>query len=123
MSRSLKLYIAWLVSVSAVALFLTSFVFASLPDPEEQRVLGMWKDISVPLGISPEIDALAGLLFWTVITLFAGALPVRMPRGTLVTVAIAPIIAAMALGCLWGIRALEAGSAWGGLRLCFQRAT
>src|SRR5688500_18879823 len=98
MSRSLKLYIAGLVSVSAVALVLTSFVFASLPDPRDQRVLGMWKDISVPLGISPEVDTLAGLLFWTVITLFAGALPVRMPRGTLVTVAIAPIIAAMALG-------------------------
>ena len=40
----------------------------------------------------------AGLVFWTLITLFAGALPVRMPRGTLVSVAIAPIIAAMALG-------------------------
>ena len=39
-----------------------------------------------------------GVGFWTLMTLFAGALPVRMPRGTLVSVAIAPIIAAMALG-------------------------
>jgi hypothetical protein len=31
-------------------------------------------------------------------------------------------IAAMTAGCLWGVRALEAGSAWGGLRLCFRRA-
>jgi uncharacterized membrane protein YedE/YeeE len=30
-------------------------------------------------------------------------------------------IAAMVLGCVWGIRALEAGSAWGGLKLCFGR--
>jgi len=30
-------------------------------------------------------------------------------------------IAAMIAGCLWGVRALEAGSAWGGLRLCFRR--
>src|SRR5215213_7452981 len=94
MSRSLKLYIAGLVSVSAFALVLTSFVFAQSPE----RVLGMRPEISVPLGVSREADAIAGLIFWTVITLFAGALPVRMPRGTLVTVAIAPIIAAMALG-------------------------
>src|SRR6202008_3214654 len=32
------------------------------------------------------------------LTLFAGALPVRMPRGTMVSVAMAPIVAAMALG-------------------------
>jgi putative nucleotidyltransferase with HDIG domain len=41
---------------------------------------------------------LLGVVFWTVITLFASALPVRMPFGTLVSVAIAPIVAAMALG-------------------------
>ena len=45
-----------------------------------------------------EVDVLLGLAFWTVITLFAGALPVRMPRGTFVRVSIAPIVAAMALG-------------------------
>ena len=30
-------------------------------------------------------------------------------------------IAAMIAGCVWGIRALETGSAWRGLRLCFGR--
>ncbi len=30
-------------------------------------------------------------------------------------------IAAMVGGCVWGIRALETGSAWGGLKLCFGR--
>jgi uncharacterized membrane protein YedE/YeeE len=30
-------------------------------------------------------------------------------------------IAAMIAGCVWGIRALEAGSAWGGLKLCIGR--
>jgi HD-GYP domain-containing protein (c-di-GMP phosphodiesterase class II) len=94
MSRSLKLYIAGLVSISAVALLLTSFVFAQ----HDGWVLGMRPEIAIPLNISPEIDALAGVTFWIVITLFAGALPVRMPRGTLVSVSIAPIIAAMALG-------------------------
>ena len=94
MSRSLRLYIAGLVSVCAVALLLTSFVFAQSTD----RVLGMRPEISIPLSDSAEANALAGLIFWTAITLFAGALPVRMPRGTLVTVAIAPIIATMALG-------------------------
>jgi HD-GYP domain-containing protein (c-di-GMP phosphodiesterase class II) len=44
------------------------------------------------------LATLVGAAFWTVITLFAGALPVRMPRGTLVSVAIAPIVAAMYLG-------------------------
>ncbi len=40
----------------------------------------------------------AGVAFWCVITLVASALPVRMPRGTMVGVSIAPIIAATALG-------------------------
>ena len=94
MSRSLKLYIAGLVSVSALALVLTSFVFGSNP----ALVLGMRSQIQIPLTGSDEANAFIGLAFWTCITLFAGALPVRMPRGTLVTVAIAPIIAAMVLG-------------------------
>ena len=37
-------------------------------------------------------------VFWILITFFAVALPVRMPHGTLVSVAFAPIVAAMALG-------------------------
>jgi HD-GYP domain-containing protein (c-di-GMP phosphodiesterase class II) len=39
-----------------------------------------------------------GLGFWVALTLVASALPVQMPRGTMVAVSIAPIIGAMALG-------------------------
>jgi putative nucleotidyltransferase with HDIG domain len=86
MSRSLKLYIAWLVSFSAAALLLTSLRF------------GVSQEIALGVTSSSQLNVLLGLAFWTVITLFAGALPVRMPRGTFVSVSIAPVIAAMALG-------------------------
>jgi putative nucleotidyltransferase with HDIG domain len=98
MSRSLKLYITGLVSVSVIALILTSFVFSADPT----RIAGFRSDIAPTLGHSTQPQTLGGVLlgvaFWTVITLFAGALPVRMPRGTLISVAIAPIVAAMVLG-------------------------
>jgi HD-GYP domain-containing protein (c-di-GMP phosphodiesterase class II) len=97
MSRSLKLYITGLVSISALALALTSFVLFQDPD----RVAGFRPEIYLKLSATAQptvITTIAGVLFWTFITLFAGALPVRMPRGTLVSVAIAPIVAAMALG-------------------------
>jgi putative nucleotidyltransferase with HDIG domain len=96
MSRSLKLYIAGLVGFGAFALLLTSFVYAAVT--------------SWPLGIREEIalfggqrnpdaaNVLLGVAFWTIVTLFAGALPVRMPRGTMVSVSMAPIVAAMVLG-------------------------
>ena len=98
MSRPLKLYITGLVSLSVLALALTSFVFLG----DQARVAGLRPEIA--LRFTPDdspptlVQAFAGLMFWTLITLFAGALPVRMPRGTLVSVAIAPIVAAMALG-------------------------
>jgi putative nucleotidyltransferase with HDIG domain len=94
MSRSLKLYIAGLVSASAIALLLTSFVFAQRDD----LVLGMRPEISIDPDRPSQLNMMLGLGFWTLVTLFAGALPVRMPRGTLVSVAIAPILAAMTLG-------------------------
>jgi putative nucleotidyltransferase with HDIG domain len=96
MSRSLKLYIAWLVSVSAVALLLTSFVFAQRSSPD--YILGIRTAIKLDAAGPLAVDTLAGVGFWIVITLFAGALPVRMPRGTFVSVSIAPIVGAMALG-------------------------
>ena len=94
MPRSLKVYIAGLVSISALALILTSFVFLQRPD----YVLGMDEAIGPSILDSDELDVLLGLGFWTLITLLASSMPVRMPRGTLVSVSIAPIIAAMALG-------------------------
>jgi putative nucleotidyltransferase with HDIG domain len=99
-SRSLKLWIAGLVGISAIALVLASLVFSGDPT----RIAGLRPEIG--LGWDPKdpttkptaLATIGGLIFWTVITMFAGALPVRMPRGTLVSVAIAPIVAAMSLG-------------------------
>src|SRR5215207_7958165 len=94
MSRSLKLYLTGLVSCSAIALLLTGFAFSR----DTRFILGMRPQISVDPNSLTELNVFLGLAFWTLITLFAGALPVRMPRGTLVSVAIAPILAAMTLG-------------------------
>src|SRR5690349_968121 len=96
MTRSLKLLIAGLVGTSALALLLTSFVFSADPD----RILGVRRAIAPEIGdlTSTPWGVPAGIAFWTVLTLLASALPVRMPYGTLVSVAIAPIVATMALG-------------------------
>ncbi len=93
MPRALKLYIIGLVGTSALALGITSLVFVGRPG----YILGMTPQISVTTP-ADERGVLAGLAFWIVIALFASALPVRMPRGTLVSVSIAPIVAAMVLG-------------------------
>src|SRR6185312_2111260 len=97
MSRSLKLCITGLVSLSAIALLLTSFVYATRMDRSD-LVFGVRTAISPGVDLPTNVGVLAGLVFWVALTLFAGALPVRMPRGTMVSVAMAPIVAAMALG-------------------------
>jgi putative nucleotidyltransferase with HDIG domain len=88
MRRSLKLYIAGLVVLSAVALGATSLVFGI-----DDRIA-----IKIAGGSVTPLEKLLGLAFWIVVALFASALPVRMPRGMLVAVSIAPVIAAMNLG-------------------------
>ncbi len=92
MPKALKIYIAGLVGASAVALVATSFVFLQKPG----YILGMRPAISVTE--PTDLGVLLGLAFWILLTLFASAFPVRMPRGTLVSVAIAPIVAASILG-------------------------
>jgi putative nucleotidyltransferase with HDIG domain len=94
MSRSLKLYMTGLVSLSVLTLLLTSFLYAA----DSRFPFGIRPEIAIELGQLDAVEVLAGLAFWTLITLFAGALPVRMPRGTLVSVSIAPIVATMVLG-------------------------
>ncbi len=89
MSRSLKVYIAGLVTLGALALLVTSLVFPV------HSAIGLEFDGAA--GIS-EAERLTGLGFWIVVSLFASALPVQMPRGILVAVSIAPIVAAMNLG-------------------------
>ena len=90
MPRSLKLYITLLVALSAVALAVTSFVF------------GIHPAIAIQVDGDPTtastFEIALGLTFWTAVTVLASALPVRMPRGMLVTVSIAPVIAATTLG-------------------------
>ncbi len=46
----------------------------------------------------PGFNAWLGIAYWTVLTLVAQAFPVKMPRGAVVSVAIAPILAAAAVG-------------------------
>jgi len=87
--KTLKLFIATLVASSAVALLATSFVF-----PIDAR-------IALDLDASAEAtlpEQVAGVVFWILATLLASALPVQMPGGFLITVSIAPIIAATAIG-------------------------
>src|SRR3954469_6070385 len=89
MSKALKLYIAGLVVVSVIALIGTRLWF------------GVASRIALEFDGHPgasDTEILAGLLFWIVVTLFASALPVKMPGGLLVAVSIAPCIAAMNLG-------------------------
>ena len=51
------------------------------------------------VGASPgQLNILAGIVFWILLTLVASALPVRLPRGTQQGVAFAPVIAAITLG-------------------------
>ncbi len=89
MPRSLKLYIFGLVAFSAVALPVTSLVF------------GVDNRIAIEFDGAPgssSLELAARVSFWIVVTLFASALPVQLPGGLLVAVAIAPCIAAMSLG-------------------------
>ncbi len=76
MSRSLKLLLMAVIT-TAIIVVLGSVVYARLPDD-----LGGW----------------GGVAYWTALTLIAQAFPVKMPRGTVVSVAIAPILAASAVG-------------------------
>jgi putative nucleotidyltransferase with HDIG domain len=48
--------------------------------------------------IGSTLGGTIGLVFWTLATLLASALPVRLPRGTVVSVAAAPMIAVFVLG-------------------------
>jgi HD-GYP domain-containing protein (c-di-GMP phosphodiesterase class II) len=86
MPRSLKIGITGLVALSALALAVTSLVI-----PVDSRIGLGWFDDS-------QVDVLAGIAFWTAMTLLASALPVKMPRGFQVNTSIATLVAAMSLG-------------------------
>ncbi len=86
MPKYLKLYIFGVVTAAAVAMVVTTLVFG----------------VNSRIGISSTLPAAAsvalGIAFWTALTLVASTLPVKMPRGTLVAVSVAPILAANNLG-------------------------
>ena len=86
MSRALKLYIATLVAACALAVVATSVCVPVDP--------------AIGLGVfgSESVDTWAGLVFWIAVTASASALPVVMPRGTVASTSIAPIVAVMVLG-------------------------
>jgi putative nucleotidyltransferase with HDIG domain len=79
------------VTLSAIALVVATFVFPA----ERQIALG----VSGLIGLQPSTsEILLGMAFWTVLTLIASALPVRLPLGTQQAVAMAPVLAAITLG-------------------------
>ena len=86
MATQLKLYIIGVVAVGALALVVTTLVFP------------VGEQIGLGQSIFGSASPLAGLMFWCAVTLLASALPVQMPRGTMVGVSIAPLIAATVLG-------------------------
>ena len=91
MPRLLKLYIASVVAVGAVALAAATLVFR--PEPE----IAIWI-ASVPSPRPTDLEVLLGVAFWTILTLIGSAFPVQLPRGTHQAVAIAPIMASIFLG-------------------------
>jgi putative nucleotidyltransferase with HDIG domain len=89
MPKSLKLYVAAVVVIGALALVAATFLFPPKPA------------IAIPLGASLErqpIETVFGIVYWTALTVIGSAFPVRLPRGTQQAVAIAPIMGAMFLG-------------------------
>jgi putative nucleotidyltransferase with HDIG domain len=86
MARRLKLYITGVVATGALALVVTTLLF-----PVNQAIGGSFT-------LFGDQASLAGIVFWCIVTLLASALPVQMPRGTMVGVSVAPLMAATVLG-------------------------
>ena len=97
MPRSLKVYIAGVVTLSAVALVVATLLFPADDSRISRSTLSHVPGARCRRDPS-QLEILAGVAFWTVLTLVASALPVRLPRGTHQAVAMAPIVAAMSLG-------------------------
>jgi HD domain-containing protein/MASE9 protein len=91
-SRPLAAYITGLVGAAALALLAASLVFPVEP------LIAIPLDGDVRPENSTSLELLAGLAFWTLITLVASALPVRLTEGVQVAVSTAPLMAAAVLG-------------------------
>ena len=91
MPKSLRIYIAGVVTLSALALGVATLAFPADP--------GIALVVNRDAGVGPiEFEIVLGVLFWTLLTLIASALPVRLPLGTHQAVAMAPLLAALTLG-------------------------
>jgi putative nucleotidyltransferase with HDIG domain len=86
MTRTLALFIAGLVALSALALVAASLLY------------GFDSRIAIPVGSSQAVGIAFGLLFWIVVTLITSALPVEVPGGVMIALGVAPCLAAMNLG-------------------------
>jgi putative nucleotidyltransferase with HDIG domain len=98
MPRNLKLYITGVVTLSAIALLAATILF-----PPQSRIaltfaLGEIPGVTAAAADPSQIQILAGIGFWTLVTLLASAAPVQLARGSRHAVALAPIVAAMSLG-------------------------
>jgi putative nucleotidyltransferase with HDIG domain len=92
MPKSLKLYVAGVVAVGALALTAATLWFFRVDSAIAIRLT------SAPSSPPTEIEILMGVGFWTILTLIGSAFPVQLPRGTHQAVAVAPIMASMFLG-------------------------
>ena len=94
MPRALKAYIATIVTLSALALLVATLLY-----PANPRIALSLTHASATTATPPSSFEIAlGVMFWTIVTLVASALPVRLPQGTHQAVSMAPIVAAMVLG-------------------------
>ncbi len=103
MPRKLKLYIAGVVALSAVALIATTLAF---PIDPNLAIASGFEFFGANAGH-------AGVAFWIGVTLLASAIPVRMPRGAMFAVSMSTIMAATILGG-------PAAGAWVGLLGCTE---
>ena len=92
MPKSLKLYIAGVVAVGAIALTAATLWFFRPDSAIAVRLTSM------PPSPPTDVEVLLGVAFWTILALVGSAFPVRLPRGTHQAVAVAPIMASMFLG-------------------------
>ncbi len=86
MPRNLKLYISGVVAASALALVVTTSTFPPA------------NSIALATDVFGEWSVLAGIVFWTLVSLVAGAMPIQMPRGGNFAVSVAAVMAATILG-------------------------
>ena len=87
MSKKLKLYIAVVVAMSAIALVATTVLF---PLDDSMPIAVPFRDL--------DHSATWGLGLWVIATLLASAMPLRLPRGAFFAVSTSTLMAATILG-------------------------